>query len=58
MMECFEYWKSLVSLDELKKMRDKVKTKELLENLSSYSLEDIRSIYLKEDVVEEDERNE
>ncbi len=56
MMQCFEHWKSLVSLDELKKMRDKAKTKVLLENLSSYSLEDIRDIYLKEEVVEDDER--
>ena len=58
MMASFEHWKSLVSLDELKKMRDKAKTKELLENLSSYSLGDIRGAYLKEEVVEEDDANE
>ncbi len=58
MMDYFEYWKTLVSLDELKGMRDKEKTKELLENLNSYSLEDIRNLYLKEEIKEEDEVDE
>ncbi len=58
MMDYFEYWKTLVSLDELKKMRDKDKTKELLENLDSFSLEDIRNIYLKEEIREEDKVDE
>lgn len=52
LMDYFEYWKTLVSLQELRGMRDKAKTKELLDHLSSYSLEDIRNIYFKEEVIE------
>ena len=57
-MSYFEYWKSLISLDELKNKRDKKKTKELRENIDSYTLEDIRNIYLKEEVREEVSTNE
>ena len=58
MMQYFEDWKSHVSLKELSKMRNKEKTKELIENLSSYSLGDLRNVYFKEKVIEENETNE
>ena len=58
MMNYFEYLKSLISLDELKNKRDKKKTKELRENIDSYTLEDIRNIYLKEEVREDVSTNE
>lgn len=48
----FQYWREITSFDELKKTRDKEKTKQLLENLASYSLQDIRDIYMKEELME------
>lgn len=52
MMKFFDRWKTMASFDELKKKRDEKRTKQLLRNLDSYSLEDIRDIYMKEEVKE------
>lgn len=54
MMAYFRNQKAEMSFSELKKMRSKEKTKQLLDNLDSYSLQDIRNIYMKEKVVEEE----
>lgn len=52
MREYFYNWKNLVTLDELKKMRDKKETNRLLKNLDSYTIEDIRDEYFKEEIQE------
>ena len=59
MMSYFYFWLSdnRLSLDELKKMQNRKLTKQLLENLDSYTLEDIRNIYFKEEI-REDTNNE
>lgn len=49
--------KNKLSLDEVEQSRDKKKTKELLNNLDSYSLEDIRNKYMKEKIEEGDNYN-
>lgn len=51
LISLFEFQKYSISYADLRKMRDKEKTKELLENLNSYSLEEIRNIYFKEKVI-------
>ena len=50
-------WKNLLSYSEYMKKRDKVKTKELLDDLDCLSLEEIRQKYFKKEVVSQDEQN-
>lgn len=51
LISLFEFQKYSISYADLRKMRDKEKTIELLKNLNSYSLEEIRNIYFKEKVI-------